>query len=341
MPPLILTLVLSLLVSGCASVSAPADAMESRARYLMGTTCALSLPPGRAIDAHADAAFDEIARIEARVSTWRADSELSRINRAAPGTAVGVSREVADLLDRAARLADENEGAFTPVAGRLIELWDLRGEGRVPDDASVRAATAAIAGGGLRIDRARLAVARLGEVTVEEGGFAKGYALDRALDVLRRRGVPRAVLDFGGQVALYGFERPFEIDVAHPEDRRRPAVRVAIWSGSIATSSGAETWFERDGRRYAHIVDPRSGIALPPSGSATAIHEEALVADALSTAFYVLGPREGLRLADRRGLAAIWLVPGGDGAWRIVRSAAASALPLEIHSDFNVTKESR
>lgn len=315
--------------------------MESRARYLMGTTCAISLPAGPGVDADADAAFDEIARIEALVSTWRGDSELSRINRAAPGSAVGVSAEVADLLDRAARLGEETGGAFTPLAGRLIEMWDLRGEGRVPQDAAIRAAARAIAAGGLRIDRQRLTVARVGEVTVEEGGFAKGYALDRALGVLRRRGVARALIDFGGQVALYGFAAPVEIAIAHPEDRQRPAVRIAIASGSIATSSGSEKSFASGSNLYSHIVDPRTGMALPPTGSATAIHEEALVADALATAFYVLGPREGLALADRKGFAAIWLVPEEGGAWRVVRSAAASALPLEIHPDFNVKKEPR
>ncbi len=338
-PPLIL--VLPLLLSSCASVSSHGPSMASRARYLMGTTCAISLPAGPEIDADADAAFDEIARVESLVSTWRTDSELSRINRAAPGTAVGVSAEVADLLDRAARLGAESGGAFTPLAGRLIEMWDLRGEGRVPEEAAARAAARAIAAGGVRIDRQILTVARVGDVTVEEGGFAKGYALDRAIGVLRRRGVARALIDFGGQVALYGFGAPFEIDIAHPEDRRRPAVRIAIASGSVATSSGSEKSFASGSNRYSHIVDPRTGMALPPSGSATAIHEEALVADALSTALYVLGPREGLALADRKRLAAIWLVPEEGGAWRVVRSAAASALPLEIHPDFNVKKETR
>ncbi|HEY0591469.1 MAG TPA: FAD:protein FMN transferase [Thermoanaerobaculia bacterium] len=341
MPRFLLTLVLPLLVSSCASVPPRGAPMESRARYLMGTACVISLPAGPGVDADADAAFDEIARIEALVSTWRADSELSRLNRANPGSAVGVSAEVADLLDRAARLAEETGGAFTPLAGRLIEMWGLRNEGRIPDGAAVRAAARAIAAGGLRIDRERRTVARIGDVAVEEGGFAKGYALDRAVEVLRRRGVRRALLDFGGQVALYGFGAPIEIDIAHPEDRQRPAVRIAIASGSIATSSGSEKSFASGPNRYSHIVDPRSGMALPPSGSATAIHEEALVADALSTAFYVLGPREGLALADGKGLAAIWLVPEEGGAWRVVRSAAASALPLEIHTDFNVKKEPR
>lgn len=308
----------------------------------MGTVCTISVPSGRGADADAEAAFAEIARIEALVSTWRRDSELSRLNHAPAGTAVAVSLEVLTLLDRALKIAGETSGAFTPMAGRLIEMWDLHGEGRVPPVAEARAAAAAISRGGIRLDRDRRTAAKLGDVAVEEGGFAKGYALDRAIEKLRERRAPRAILDFGGQVALYGFREPVEIDIAHPEDRQRPAIRLAVKSGSISTSSGSEKSFAADGTRYSHLVDPRSGLALPPAGSATALHEEALVADALSTAFYVLGPRDGLALADREGLAAIWLVPEEDGAYRVVRSAAASALPLEIHPDFKTsTKEPR
>ncbi len=332
-------LVLTLLLSGCVSVRDGGTPLESRARFLMGTVCTISLPADPRADASANAAFDEIARIEALVSTWRPDSELSRINRAPAGSAIGVSGEVAALLERAVRIATETGGAFTPLAGRLVELWDLRGEGRVPSSDAARAAAAAIARGGVRIDRGRLTVSRIGEVTLDEGGFAKGYALDRAIDTLRARGVARAILDFGGQVALYGFAAPVEIDIAHPQDRQRPAVRIAIRTGSVSTSSGSEKWFADGSARYSHIVDPRTGMALPPSGSASAIHDEALEADALSTALYVLGPTEGLAFADRAGVAAIWLVPEEGGAWRVVRSTAASALPLEIHPDFNITEK--
>ena len=338
MTPSRLLLLVPLLLASCASGRATSGDLASRSRSLLGPVCTISVPAAVEVDEAADAAFGEIARIERLVSTWRSDSELSRLNDAPPGRSIAVSLGVVDLLERATALSRDTAGAFTPLAGRLIAMWDLRGEGRVPAEGDARAAAAAIASGGLRLDRERRTVARIGKVALEEGGFAKGYALDRAMETLRERGVPRAILDFGGQVALYGFGELVEIDIAHPEDRGRPAARLAINSGSVATTSGSEKHFEHDGARYSHIVDPRSGRALPPSGSATAIHEEALVADALSTAFYVLGPREGLVLADREGFAAIWLVPEGD-SYRVVRSAAASALPLEIHEDLKTWKK--
>ncbi|HSN68372.1 MAG TPA: FAD:protein FMN transferase [Thermoanaerobaculia bacterium] len=334
-----LLLVLPLLLASCASGRDASAPLVSRSRYLMGTACTLSVPSSVDVDGAADAAFGEIARIERLVSTWRSDSDLSRLNAAPAGRALAVSGEVIDLLDRATALSRDTGGAFSPLAGRLIAMWDLRGEGRVPPEDEVRGAAAAIAGGGLRLDRERRTAARLGDVAVEEGGFAKGYALDRAIEELRERGVPSAILDFGGQVALFGFRKAVEIDIAHPEDRQRSAVRLAVKSGSVATSSGSEKYFEKMGERFSHIVDPRSGRALPPAGSATAIHQEALVADALSTALYVLGPREGLALADREGFAEIWLVPEQDGSYRVVRSAAASALPLEIHENLKTWKK--
>lgn len=326
-------LLVPVLLASCASGREPSADLVSRSRYLMGTACTLSVPASVDVDAAAEAAFAEIARIERLVSTWRGDSEISRINDAPTGRSTAVSMEVLELLDRSTLLSRETEGAFSPLAGRLIAMWDLRGEGRIPADGEARAAADAIASGGLRFDRQRRTVARIGEVSVEEGGFAKGYALDRAIETLRERGVSRAILDFGGQLALYGFREAVEIDIAHPEDRERPAVRLALQSGSVATTSGSEKHFEKDGERFSHIVDPRSGRALPPAGSATAIHDEALVADALSTALYVLGPRDGLALADREGFAAIWLVPEEGDSYRVVRSAAASALSLEIQDD--------
>ena len=339
MTPSRVLLLIPLLLASCASGHSTSADLVSRSRYLMGTACTISVPASVEVDGATGAAFGEIARIERLVSTWRSDSELSRINDAPPGRSIAVSLEVIDLLERATALSRDTEGAFSPLAGRLIAMWDLRGEGRVPADGDARAAAGAIASGGLRLARERGTVARIGEVAVEEGGFAKGYALDRAVDALRERGVPRALLDFGGQVALYGFGDAVEIDIAHPEDRERPAVRLAVRSGSVATTSGSEKRFEKDGARYSHIVDPRSGRALPPSGSATAIHDEALVADALSTAFYVLGPGAGLALADREGFAAIWLVPEEGDSYRVVRSAAASALSLEIHEDLTTWKK--
>jgi thiamine biosynthesis lipoprotein len=140
----------------------------------MGTTLTASLPAGPAVDAHAAAAFDEVARIEAILSTWRPDSELSRINVAEEGMAVPVSPEVAGLLAEAIAIEAATGRAFSPCAGRLIELWDLRRDGRVPPAAETRAAALAIAGGGVRIDIGKPTAARVSAVTIEEGGFAKG-----------------------------------------------------------------------------------------------------------------------------------------------------------------------
>ncbi|MGH9457344.1 MAG: FAD:protein FMN transferase, partial [Thermoanaerobaculia bacterium] len=187
-------------------------------------------------------------------------------------------------------------------------------------DEAIARATAAMRGD-VRIDLDASTATRTTTATFEEGAFGKGYALDRAVEILRARGVRRAAIDFGGQIVRYGFDAPAPLGIAHPEDRARAAVEIVLADGSVSTSSGSEKTFG-DGR-YSHIVDPRTGIALPPRGSVTVVHPSALAADVFSTALYVLGPVEGRAWADRHEVAAIWLVPDPPGSYRIVASRAA------------------
>jgi len=249
-----------------------AAALMTRAQYLMGTVCEISAPE----TAHIDAAFAEGARIEAMISTWREDSELSRLNRG-EGAA---SPELAALLHTADDWRDRTGGAFDPRLGALIALWDIRGEGRVPSTDEIKAAPHTI---------------------YEEGAFGKGYAIDRMLDVL---GASDVVINFGGQLGVRGAHR---VTIADPEDRARPVVELTIHDSSLSTSSGSEKTFLAGGRRFSHILDPRTGQALPPRGSVSVIAADALTADILSTALYVMGPDAGLRWAREHGVTAIFI----------------------------------
>ncbi|MHB0970134.1 MAG: FAD:protein FMN transferase [Thermoanaerobaculia bacterium] len=302
----------ALLLAGCATI--PADA--TRARYLMGTTCTVTVPAGE--EADAQAALDEIARVEQFLTTWRDDSELARLNAAADDVAVDVSPELFALLDEVSSLAETTGGAFNPLVRPLVDLWNTRGEGSVPAQSALEAALARTNPALARLDRAHSTVALSRGAAFEEGGFGKGYALDRALAVLAQNGVGRAFVDFGGQVSLFGWSRGLDVAIAHPEQRLEPAVVVTVESGSIATSSGSERTFVVDGARFSHLIDPRNGRALPPRGSATAFDARGLVADVLSTALCVLGPDEGLRWADAHDVAALFIVPNPvSDAWEV------------------------
>lgn len=282
----------------------------TRARYLMGTVCEITGPAGRI-----EAAFDEAARIESFLSTWRGDSELSRLNAESEAE---VSPELSSLLQRTLDWSAATNGAFNPLVRPLIDAWRTRGEGAVPADIHRALARTNIANVAINGQSVRLA----GGAQFEEGAFGKGYAIDRMLTVLECGGHAAVLqINFGGQVALRGTTR---VTIADPERRDTPVVAFTLRDASLSTSSGSEKTFEVGGVRFTHIIDPRTGQALPPRGSVSVVAPDAFDADVLSTALYVMNAEEGLRWADARGVAALFITPQHE----ILASAAMP--PIEI-----------
>lgn len=252
-----------------------------RARYLMGTVCEVAITGGDA-ESQIEAAFAEAERVERLLSTWVEGSELSRLNR---GALKAPSAELTSLLERTADWSRRTGGAFDPRIKALIGAWKTRGEGALPDRKTLDAA--------------------MQDDQLEEGAFGKGYALDRMLAATSGD----ATIDFGGQILVRGRS---DVGIADPSDRQRPVIAFTIENASLSTSSGSEKTFEIDGRRFSHILDPRTGEALPPRGSVSVISDDALTADILSTALYVMGEDDGLRWADANGVAAIFITTTHD-----------------------------
>lgn len=224
-----------------------------------------------------EAAVRAVEQVEARLSTWRPDSELSALNRAPVGTWVRLSPELASDLALAARCHAATGGAFDPAILALVEAWGLRSGGRVPSDAE-RAEALALSGFHqleISTDRAR----RRAPIGLDSGGFGKGIALDAALAAARAAGASAAVVDLGGQVATFG--TTVDLDVASPADRGRAAAHLTLVDASAATSGHAE--------RPGHLLDPRTGGQAPDYGSLTVVAPSAAWADCLSTGLYVLG----------------------------------------------------
>ena len=268
-----------------------------RGRYLMGTVCEVAAARPEQIER----AFAEAKRIEGMLSTWTGESELARVNRGE----IEPSDELNALLSKALLWSKRTDRAFDPRIKPLVDLWKTREEGALPSAAAIARARDAA-------DSAR---------DFEEGGFGKGYALDRMLALLDGE----ALINFGGQVIVRGTH---EITVADPADRRKPAIAFTIENASLSTSSGSEKTFEVDGRRFSHILDPRTGEALPPRGSVSVISDDALTADILSTALYVIGEDDGLRWADAHGVAAIFINPSNHV--RLSAKARERARGLEL-----------
>lgn len=243
-----------------------------------------------------DAALEEVARLEALISSWDSTTPLGRLNRAPVDRPVPVAPELLALLARADALADSTDRAFEPAVGPLVDAWDLRGGGRRPSAAEVERALEAVRAG-FRFDPdAGTAVRLHGDAWIDAGGFGKGAALEAAAEVLEDAGVRSALLDFGGQALTVG-ERPdgaaWRIGVAHPARRDEPARTLRLGGGlSAATSGGSE--------RPGHLLDPRTGRQLPAWGSVTVVSPDPVAADALATALFVLGPDDALRWARSR-----------------------------------------
>jgi len=243
--------------------------------------------------AAARAALDEADRLESMLTVFRDTSEVMEVNRAAAERDVEVSAELFELLQRSEELYHETGGAFDVTATPLSRCWGfLRREGRVPEAAILDDARALVGMSQVRIDAGARAV-RFGRPGVELnfGSIGKGYALDRLGATLRRGGVRHALLHAGHSsvLAVGGRRGGWPIDL-RPRRAYGVVARLLLRDGAVGTSGAGEQYFEIDGVRYGHVIDPRTG--WPASGvlGASVITRDAATADALSTALLVEGP---------------------------------------------------
>jgi thiamine biosynthesis lipoprotein len=250
------------------------------------------------------AAFDTVRWLDQLLSTWREDTELSRLNRAPVGKPFKLSPTLAALLEEVRTFRKSTGGTFDPSIGALVDAYDLRGIGRQPDSASLRAALEATGLDRFELDRHSGQARRLHPAWwIDSGGFGKGAALRAAADALRSRGVGEASLNFGGQVLVVGNSPALNlVAVSHPARRSHPVVLLRLANASVATSGQSE--------RPGHILDPRSGQKVPPWGSASVVAQDPMAADILATALFVMGPEEACRWAAFQDEIGILLLIG-------------------------------
>lgn len=244
----------------------------------------------------AEAAIEEIERIEQLLSHYLPESEISYINAHAGDEPIHVHPEVFDLIARAIRLSEETEGAFDITVMPLIRCWGFfTGSGRVPDFYTLARAMERAGFSHLRLDHEELAVAfDVHGVEIHLGAIGKGYAVDRAIEVLREAGVQSGMVH-GGHSSVRAFGTlpgtgGWQVNLPHPLEPERSLAHLLLRNRAISTSSSTEQYFERNGQRYGHILDPRSGLPVQNDLlSVSVLAEEATITDALSTAFFVLG----------------------------------------------------
>ncbi|HSD25696.1 MAG TPA: FAD:protein FMN transferase [Vicinamibacteria bacterium] len=237
-------------------------------------------------------ALDAIDAIEDALSIFRAESEVVEVNRRAAERDVPLGSHVWAVLHRAHEIYSSTERAFDATSTPLSRIWGFfRREGRLPAAGEIEAARALVGMDNVRLDEATRSVRfRKPGVELNFNAIGKGYALDRVAAGLRRRGVRHALLSAGGSsvLAVGGGREGFSVDVRSARVAR-PLARLRLSDAALGTSGAGEQYFELDGRRFGHLLDPRTG--WPASGllSVSVVADEAATADALATAFFIGG----------------------------------------------------
>lgn len=269
----------------------------------MGTEVVIEVqhPDRQLAERAAIAARAEFERVEDVMTTWR-DSELTRLNSNADGTPKSVPGEVAALIERALTVARLSGGAFEPTFLGVGALWDFKAETpRVPSDADLERALENVGWQRVEVDVDASTVTMPAGTRIGLGGIAKGYGVDRAMQVLIDAEVENAIVNAGGDLKALGKDRgePWEVAVKHPRQRGRAIAVVPVSNVCLVTSGDYERFFEIDGIRYHHILDPRTGRPATGCMSATVTAPDAALADAVATAVCVLGPTQGLELVEK------------------------------------------
>ncbi len=283
---------------GAALPSEPSRKHLSVSRRAMACNFSLLFPAGypRPIEAGC-AALDEVERLEEKLSVYRPESDISYLNRAAWESPVTADAEVFDLCQIAARITAETGGAFDIAAGALARAWGFyRGPKRVPSGRELEEALAASGMAQVELEEAARTVRyRRRGVEINLGAIGKGYAIDRALALVRARFGPAPVLMQGGQSSFRaigappGEPRGWKIAIGDPFQPRRALLSVRLRDRALGTSAATHQYFVEAGRRYGHILDPRTGRPAERLASASVLAPTAAEADALSTAFFVMG----------------------------------------------------
>jgi thiamine biosynthesis lipoprotein len=244
----------------------------------------------------------EFRRIDAAMSTYRDSSEISRVNAEAANAPVRISAELYGLIDASLEISRRSNGAFDVSYESIGHLYDFRARQR-PGSEQIALALPAVDFSAIELDaqRSTIAFARPG-MRINLGGIAKGYAVERAAELLRVQGVEHAVLNAGGDTRVLGDRRgqPWIVGIRHPREEADTVMltRMPLIDEAISTSGDYERFFEVNGERIHHIIDPGTGRPTDELMSVTVIGPDAVLTDALSTTVFVLGMQRGLALIE-------------------------------------------
>lgn len=321
-------------VTTCSALAAiPKPERFERAWYAMGTLLEISITGmdrDKALSA-SEAAYESIQKAENRLSTWKDQSELSKLNRTNVGQSFSPSPALLHEINDALECAKKTDFAFNPWTGPLVRAWGLRSGGRIPSDSEIQAALHSMTQNAFQIKAGKV-YKNISGAAFEEGGFGKGAGLDDAISSLKQNGVRQAVLNFGGQLSVLG-DKSESVDISNPADRSKSLLRFEMSEGSVATSSNSEHGLQVGKQKIGHILNASTGRPAPFEGSTTIVAPTGAAADCMTKVF-VLGPDKSLKWANKNSIQLLWIIPSprkGHKRW-IARLSCAWKFQLEAIS---------
>jgi len=292
----------ALLLAALTPALAHADWME-RTEAIMGTRCYVELwaaDPAKGNDA-IDAVMAELRRIDNLMSHYKPESQLSQINARAGAEPVQVDKELFDLIKLSTHFSQITQGAFDITYASVGYLYDYPRHIR-PTEAQIRQALPAVNWRNLVFDDEHHTV-RFGHpgMRIDLGGIGKGHAVDRGIDILKARGITHALVTAGGDSRIIGdrFGRPWLVAIRHPDNPTKVVTRIPLADSAVSTSGDYERYFDENGVRYHHILDPHTGHSASKVRSATILAPTATESDGMSKTAFVLGAEKALEIINR------------------------------------------
>lgn len=304
---LIVSVVLGLvaLLVGCAGFPMQSEpVVVKRAQMQMGTLVSITVVAGNEAVAHAaaTAGFAEIRRLEELLSTWISTSELSRVNASAGIKPIHVSTETLTVVHRAMQAAEMTDGGFNIAIGPAVEAWSVTNGQLIPEESELDALRPLVDLRAVHVDVRKQAIyLDKAGMRIDVGGIGKGYAADQAVEALRRAGAIAGVVALSGDIKTFGRlpgGKLFPVGIQHPRKDGSVLAWIDLQDEAISTAGDYERFFEREGVRYHHILDPRTLQPARSCQSVTIVAREGIWADGLDTGIFVMGPESGMRLVE-------------------------------------------
>ncbi|MGP9800245.1 FAD:protein FMN transferase [Rheinheimera sp. NSM] len=270
----------------------------------------------------------ELELVNDLMSTYRPESELMRFNRHADGSAFPLSSQTRTVVAEALRIAQQTQGVLDVTVGPLVELWGFGARGRIehaPDDALIEQTRAVVGYNKLTLNTEGLSKTEP-VLAVDLSTIAKGFGVDQVAALLEQNGIDNYLVEIGGEMRLKGNkpeQQPWKIAIEKPVTTERAVQRILVPGNmGVATSGDYRNYFEEDGIRYSHLLDPRSGKPISNrTVSVTVLHPSCMTADGYATALNVMNEKEALAFAEQHGIAALLVVKTDDGYTELTSSA--------------------